>query len=313
MGRKVTGTAPVRNKSITDEDFGKSLSPRLKYYFQAAWEDQTPVEKIKLWNRFIPVAPDKAFEILTRDLPDDTEIVLKLEDDGSGRIDVDSDEKFNEGRDFDIKKKTLKAGMIRVKDGYQGKGYGRFILRNEMEFFHALGIRKFKVTASLDNGGYTWARMGFLPVKDDDFKGTAREVRESIKALKPLLSDEEKQKLKNWGAFRRRTDMWKVADADIDLGPRLSRLFNKAAQGAEEEEPKKSVRKARELVDALKDHFSKAVFDYMKTQAEKNGSVMIGRVLLTGTSWDGEIDMDNVKQMERVGNYTGGWRYLEIK
>lgn len=310
MGRKVASTAPLRNSAVKEKSFHRKFST-LQYLFNNAASDQTKAEKIKLWNRFIPLTPTKATKILGRDLPDDTVISLRIEDDSTGEIEFYAIDKFNDDGSFDLDNETLDAGLIRVQDGYKGQGIGRTVFRNQIEFFYACGVRKFEVNAALDNGGYTWARVGFLP---DDLEEMREDVaipaKETINVLGSLLKGDEKKLLKKHLKFKKRENLWHVADADIDIGPRLKDTFNRASGDA------KTLRqrnKAKELVKSLKDHFSAELFSYMKERATNDQPVMIGRLLLTGTSWSGSIDMDNAKQMKKVGAYTGGWRYLEIK
>lgn len=313
MGREqIASTAPLRVRDISEKAFAKT-SGRLRFVFNEAANNEAPAEKIRLWNKFIPLTPKTALKILSRDLPRSMTITLTLEDDGSGRISLHADDKFSDDGSFALKQKLLDAGSVGVEDGHKGKGYGRTLFRNQVEFFYACGVRKFEIMAALENGGYTWARVGFLPdsVRSDDFRDYClKPARDSARVLAPLLTREEKERLQKILRPRCRKDFWKIADAPIDLGPRLKNVFNAAAGEGGVSECK--AEKARLFLAALAEHFSVDLFEYMKERAARGESVNFGRLLLTGTSWSGSLDMRDPDQMRRLADYSGGFRYLKI-
>jgi hypothetical protein len=96
----------------------------------------------EFWNKYIPLSHEQAIEILTRDLPPETEVRITLEADGKGLIAMRAkgifDESYNncEKRHFNLKEGTLGDGNFTVNKAHQGSGVGRHVLRNEMEFFY---------------------------------------------------------------------------------------------------------------------------------------------------------------------------------
>jgi len=306
MGKKIAGTANVRRNHAVKKDFDR-VAGKLSYLFNSRSHDDGDAEKIALWNRFIPLSPAHAAKILRRDLPPETVLEMTLDDDGQGDILLYAPDMFNDDGDFDLEEKTLDAGLVRVLDGHKGKGYGRTLFRNQVEFFYNCGVRMFEISASLDNGGYTWARVGFLPddVTDDYFQDNViAPARESLDVLRPLLSKAEYKEIEKHLDFKNREDIWHIADTKIDLSKRLKKVFNEAAADTKE---------VQKLTDSLQYHFHKDVYRYMEQQAASGGAVNIGRLLLTGTQWEGSLDMTSRKQMQRMADYTGGFKYIAFK
>ncbi|HTK85660.1 MAG TPA: hypothetical protein VL625_11315 [Patescibacteria group bacterium] len=233
---------------------------------------------------------EQAEEILKRDMPLDTTVSLTVREDGRGRIAIKSKD-IDESRSFNLVDHALHSGCMELNsDGAKGKGLGRHIMRNEIEFFRACGVKKFNIYAALTNGGYTWARLGFVPESTAGFAGT---VKTRVEKLSPLLTTEEKETLADIAKFRSTKDIWRLADLKVDMRERLTSVFKKAAEGDVQ---------ARYLTSAIED-----MNGDIETQLRSKKELMIGRLLLTGTSWDGNLFFDDKEQMARVENYVGGW------
>jgi hypothetical protein len=259
-------------------------------------------EDTLLWKKYIPMTVKKAGAILGRDLPGHVRFSMELNADGSASFCLfDKEGVFSDSREVDFEKGVLLPGYVECSD--QGRGIGRTMLRNQIEFFRACGIRRFKITAGLEAGGYSWARFGFLPrnIEGPYFKQHTREhVRERYKLIENLLTGEEKGKLKDIIRLRRLKDIWRLADAPVDVGPRLNVLFNKsAARATRADDP------MRTLFNLLasSDKASKMI----RRRMEQGESVSVGRLCLSGASWDGILNFDNKEQMRRAGDYVGGW------
>lgn len=307
MAKLIANTAPHRDAPVRKRDF-KALKGRLSLEFNYASEMHER-EAVRAWNKFVPVTPDVAYRMLTRDLPRGTMVSFTgLDTDGTGSLTIEKDEKngashrdvFSNSRKFKLADETVESGSVTVAGRRQGRGYGRLTMRNQIEFFHACGVKKFEIFAASENGGYTWARLGFLPsdVAGDLKTGVARDVRSQLRDLRPVLDDKTIGKVENYLRFRRRTDLWKIADIEIDLMPLLAPAFNDEATG----------RFSAEQKDDLRSRFGE---DFRKA-ARDGRPLPLGRVLLTGTSWDGILDLNDRKQMKRVGAYCGGWKYIEM-
>jgi hypothetical protein len=307
MSKPIVNTAPHRDAPVTKRDF-KALKGRLSLEFNYSSQIHER-ESVRAWNKFVPLTPDVAYRMLTRDLPRGTTVSFEaLDTDGTGFLKIEKEEKsganvrdlFSNSRKFKLGDGKVESGSVSVAGRRQGRGFGRITMRNQIEFFHACGVKKFEIFAASENGGYTWARLGFLPsdVAGDLKGGVARDVRKQLHDLRPVLDDKTIAKVENCLRFRRRTDLWRIADMDVDLVPLLAPAFNEKADKRFTEEQKE------ELCSTFGEDFRKAQRD--------NRPLPLGRVLLTGTSWDGVLDLNDRKQMKRVGAYCGGWKYIDM-
>ncbi|HTK84631.1 MAG TPA: hypothetical protein VL625_06040 [Patescibacteria group bacterium] len=242
----------------------------------------------------------EAMDILRQDLPTDTKVELDIDDDGSGSIRIKATGAIDETRDFDLVAHRLYPGTMIVTDN--GKGLGRHLMRNEIEFFRACGVKRFNIHAGYEAGGYTWARMGFLPDdKDNDY--LKKPVRVRYNAVRPLLTDKERQLMDGVVKIRRAKDCWAVADAPIDIGPRLRTLFNEAANGNERAEARFG-----HLLDSIDSPgYNDKIRDYIIERIKAGKSLPLGRYLLSGSDWTGYLDFEDNTQMRRAGRYVGGW------
>ena len=314
MSRKtdVVSTAPLRTRAVGAKSFD-ALAGRLTCEFNQYANNKK--EDLAAWNRHIPLTPRQALKILGRGLPKDTKIEFSaLDIDGEGTIEFTlnkerkngrPDNVFHDSRDFNIGDKTLLDGLITVSDDHQEKQYGRKIFRNQIEFFYACGVRKFEVQAASYNGGYTWARFGFLPedVKDYYFKSNVRDVvADRYKLIRTFLPKDVQVKMDEAVRFKKKEDIWVVADCDTDLMPSLKKAFDKAARS--KDIPGLTNLQRQELHRELREDFEDA--------ASKGKSLKVGRFLLTGTHWSASIDMTNEQQMKRISDYTGGFKFIKF-
>lgn len=249
-------------------------------------------QRVDPWQQYVPMTREQAMEILKRDLPPEAEIDLKVRRNGSGSISI-SARGIDESRTFDLKKGVVYSGCMEVTGAHKGKSIGRHIMRNEIEFFSACGAEKYKIYAALSAGGYTWARLGFLPDNIDYLK---EGVEDRYKILKTLLDDQEKNLMQDVLEFSDARDIWRLADTRIDLAPRLRDIFKKAADG--DKTAKRKCEKISEIDYPIKDEL-----DGGKPQP-------VGRLLLAGITWYGHLNFKDKEQMERAGQYVGGWHPL---
>ncbi|MGZ9097139.1 MAG: hypothetical protein ACXW30_02440 [Micavibrio sp.] len=312
---EIVNTLPLRKTAALKKDF-TAVKGRLSLDFNKSARAQDVDHPIKLWNKFIPLTPKQAVEVLGRDLPPETTFTISgLDQEGDGDLDIAAPKKdqsggaqFEQNQSFYFSKKTLDSGVSHVDAAYQQKNLGRTIYRNQIEFFHACGIRKFFLYATLGNGAYTWARLGFLPVdvKSDSFKKTViGPARKRFAALEAILPADERAVLESALKFRKRDDLWRLVDTKTDLRPlikpddfeRQGKIFKHLSQ-------------TMSLADTIKT--CKTLRDIYDVAVERNVPLKAGRLLMVGLSWDAELDMGNVSQMRRVGQYTGGWKYINF-
>ena len=303
MKSKIRNVAPVRKGPTTRDSFNKAA--RLTY----APDKSLPDGGLLQWNKFIPLTPKKALEILTRDVPKDVKVTLTMDEDGKGEIRFTGPGIDDFYASFDLKKHEHKAEMSFVYKKDRGNGLGRKITRNEIEFFQACGVKKFRVYAGSTTGGYMWARFGYLPddLKDSEFESDKESIQARYALLRPLLTREERKDLDQAVKLQTKKDMWRIADARIDIGARLKDQFNKAA-GLDEWQ--KVMEDGYE--DEAKTEYGGDTAHALEQWVDNGKPVLVGRLLLSGTHWDGTISLSNREQMERVEKFTGGFRYLSL-
>lgn len=248
----------------------------------------------KAWEEHVPMTKARAVRMLTRGLPRGTKVSIDVDSDGAGSLDMKADYIEEVSKGFDLESGVAQSGYMALEK--TGGGLGRKIMRNQIEFFKATGIKKLEMFAGLDAGGYTWARLGFLPYSKgehrSDFLDLKKEVKQRYKKLEPLLDSREKGRMEKILEFKDGKDVWKLADARIDLKKRLREVFRKAAND------NRQAQKVQEKVSSL--------VNSDDLQDEKK-PLTIGRILLAGTTWYGEMDFNNKAQMKRVENYVGGF------
>lgn len=245
----------------------------------------------KAWEKHVPMSKEKAEQMLRRGLPRGTKVELDVDRDGSGSLKLEGSYISEVTKDFDLDKKVAYSGYMQLAK--TGHGIGRKIMRNQIEFFIASGIEKLEMHAGLNAGGYTWARLGFLPSDKGEHKSAFRElkseIRQRYKTLAPLLHANEKARIEKIIELKSPKDLWKLADSRIDLGKRLGVVFNAAA-------------KDNKRAQALKKNIS----DVIEISEVEDKPQPIGRLLLAGTYWEGQLDFHNKEQMKRVSDYVGG-------
>ncbi len=268
------------------------------------------------WEKYSPFTQDEAREILTRDLPKQTDVRFTVQDKGYISFKIEADNIISEMRSCDFREHEAYKGVLEVAHYERGHGLGRALMRNQIEFYRACGIKKMEINAASEAGAYAWARMGFLP-KDIEYD-LKREVQHRWQMFEGLLTNEEISGFEKPGTIysaldmRRREDLWQIADQRADMAPRIRDLFSRAANGD---------MAAAELADDLQSCYvdAKVVigrwglpkFDLQ--QEVLGGQYMpIGRLLLMRTEWEGYLDFNNEKQMARVESYVGGWKGIPV-
>jgi hypothetical protein len=98
-----------------------------------------------------------------------------------------------------------------LEEPYQKLGISKAINRASIDYYRKLGLSRVDLEATLDRGGYTWARYGFLPTQES--WGALRPV------LKARLDDPSlnvapavRQHMLNFLATRDPHAIWNIAD-----------------------------------------------------------------------------------------------------
>lgn len=249
-----------------------------------------------LWDKYVPMPFAEAKEILTRDLPEGTSVALDfVRGGGQGMLSI-SGQGFFETRTFDMDRKVIHPGMVSATK-QKGHGYGRIIMRNEIEFFKSCGVKRFNINASSTAGGYVWARFGFMPAPEAIIPLLTR-LQDNFKALKDILTPQEQQDVKN--AIRGRglpDDVWGVSDLRVDIAPRLREVFAKANSG---DAAARTLSDQLTKVEGIKNAIAEITHDQQ--------AMPLGRALLAGSYWQGYFDLNNPVQTERASKNIGGWK-----
>lgn len=70
-------------------------------------------------------------------------------------------------RTFNFQNKSVYHGYFSMDENLQGHGLGKQMFTNLFDVYDHLGMKTVGVSASLSNGGYAWARFGFIPNASD--------------------------------------------------------------------------------------------------------------------------------------------------
>lgn len=244
----------------------------------------------KNWNRLMPIPAALAVAILRRDLPDDCTYNISFSGD-EGWLFLDGRD-ASDSRKFNMAHGVVQPGDLVIRNDAQYQGLGRLIMRNQIEFFHAIGMKHLQINASSQAGGYSWARMGFLPDMPLDPEFT-RVLQRRYELIKPFLAATDMPDALPL-PIKQPHDLWAIADASADIAPRLPDFFSKAAQsfsGGDKE-------------------ISNTIACLFENRLRQGKSVTLGQFLLAGTTYPASLDLNDVAPLKRAGAYAGGWRYI---
>lgn len=278
---------------------GKTISlvpDDLSEFFDARATETAPASRPfcrdeKLWAQQMPIPSRLAEAILKRDLPADCGYQVLLLSDTEGWLFLDGGD-YSDSRKFDLATGIVQPGDLVIHGDTQYQGLGRRIMRNQIEFFHAIGMKKLRIQAAREAGGYSWPRMGFLPEMPLD-AGFQRALERRYELITPFL-DASAAAASLPVTLTQAHDLWVIADQSVDIAARLPDFFKVAAQsfsGADKE--------TSNTIDVL-----------LGGRARQGHPVTLGQFLLAGTSYPAFLDLDDASQMMRAGAYAGGWRYI---
>jgi GNAT superfamily N-acetyltransferase len=209
-------------------------------------------DTIEEWARRGTCIPSKLMATLLADIPEECRITICCQKGGTGRFEL----RFSSGgeriatatRTFDLNERVVKHAGFSVTPERRGRGLATLLTRNSVDAYREVGITKVTLSAGMDAGGYVWARLGFLPSKDEwrQVRGAVRAKLESI----PSVPAEAAEAVRYALADDEATAIWEIADLDVEAdGKRL------------------------------------------------------GRLLLSGTAWEGMLDFCNPDAMDRLSAY----------
>lgn len=253
---------------------------------------QVVVSNPALWTRTTGLDPHLAAAILLRDLSAGTSLSLILRPDAfETPLALGLFGDVTDQRIFRLRAGVALSGDLAVPR-LRGTGLGRAALRNQIEFAHALGLHRFSIIAGNTSGGYTWARMGFDPNRNDpSHPWTLTEhLRRRFDLVAPVLTAPERASVAPYLDLRDGNDLRAIASNTVDITARLPALLDAGGDHAE--------------ILPLRASFHDA--------ARRATPLTLGKALLLRTTWSGLLDLQNPAQMARTGAYCGGWKYLAV-
>jgi hypothetical protein len=165
----------------------------------------------------------------------------------------------------------------------RGAGIAKKVLRDSMNEYERLGVKKVTLHANLNVGGYAWAKFGF---KATDPQMLADDLRNFI--TNNLESGQDAPD-EDWGGERRRRFTSRAQEAREAL---QEELMDFVAQ--HESDPKLPW-----LIAGLSMPATLNVVGKQYTGKE------IGKKLLIEQSWDAELDLSDKEAMARFRSYVG--------
>lgn len=254
-----------------------------------------------------PLDRAEAAAILGRDLPGAVDV--SIDENGAGvfnlavsAVDKNGDVIVSDKRTLNFNDGSAGSGWFVTDEAWQGRGVGRTLMRNEIELAYRCGLRKMNILAGLINGGYSWARFGFLPV----FASQPATLKFKVGLLKDEVSPAAGAILNSVAALDEKKHLWAVADIDEDIVPALNRIFNgKAAPQTY------AFLRAEQRTKANAGHWHR--LDDMRQAAVVEGKALpLGRTLLSSHAWDGYMDFSDEEQLRRAAAYSGGFKHIPV-
>ena len=254
------------------------------------------------------ITPVQAYQILVRDLPGDIRsgqsgmpvIDLRLQDKIHIQAHQDNQKLFGDSRKF-LDAETVGSGNMVVNFG-QGNGTGRRLMRNEIELFTLMGFKKFEIQASMGNGAYSWARLGFLPKNDISRDALSLQLKHRISMLREfnIINNVQADELRTLADLDAPEDIRNIANLRENLFTRLDPVFRQNTATLTEDWFVGNEQGVTHIIASL-------------NQAGQSGGYFpLARALLTAASWAGELDLTNRSELGHVAEYTGGFKYLDL-
>lgn len=113
---------------------------------------------------------------------------------------------------------SVSHDLLEVGSGLQGKGFGKKLLRNQIEFYQKAGVRRIETTASKDVGGYAWARYGFVPARTS-WESLKVEISARLKVLSNTLTKRQVTSIQKMLKSDDPRTIWKVSDLRLQVKP----------------------------------------------------------------------------------------------
>ena len=290
----------------------EQADPGKKIIFDADFED---ARELAQQIEQAGMTPGQAYQVITRDLPGslttDSESCKSIYVHCTGNLIIkgfhSGNVAFEDYRTFFPDQLNVSCGMMEVFAG-QNAGTGRSLMRNQIEFFALLGYKDMTIQASLQNGGYSWARFGFalerlpggkLGISDKSLKKLQKRIdflarydladMQTVRELTDIVQSPDRYSLNRIAAYR--TDIFDNTQSCLANMPDSIMAENG--------------------LDTMM-HGVQGIRSLINQVAGRGAGLPIGKLLLTGIDWSGYLDFRDSAQMKFVNDYAGGFRYLKF-
>ena len=172
---------------VTSSDFA---DPRLARIENRDIDGRPPLVP---WNRLMPIGPQAIAAALCDGWPEDIKASVDYDLDAAGQLTLlaylfkDGKRLARMGTQVELGYDEAAITLIRVED--QGRGLGRQLVGRMASLYAALGVRRLKLDAELEAGGYVWARAGFAPKHDTAWRCLKKSVEPRWAALKDSMPE----------------------------------------------------------------------------------------------------------------------------
>lgn len=308
-------TLTQRRQDTRRADF--AAAPNLYFNHCASYELER--ESIALWNEYIPFTPHQIYDVLVGGYGiDDMPIAVNLDKDGKFKFHIlkDGDVPFSSTAEFNIgTTPDIVSNQINVDPSAQGQGIGRTWLRSMVELSTAFGFSEFHFEAGLQSGGHAWARAGAYLDRDMSryplHRIEERYLSENMLARLDLAKPHIDRMTHGWARvlcqLTNKDDIVKVGDIGSitvpssvldDAEPTMTKFYEGLSS-----QPNAAVAVVRAQEEANR---LQRVFE--DSSGGFHEHVSLSRYLQAASVWHAVVNMADDRQMERVGEYVGGWR-----
>ena len=163
--------------------------------------------------------------------------------------------------------------FLEIVESSRGSGFVKQMTANQVEAYRKFGIEKVSLLADIDVGSYAWAKYGWLPKAQDWQDKVAWSLRERLGQLtrQGLVDNETEAIIRAHLNSPDPRAIWRISDSNTAFDP--SKWTYTGTYGR------------RYLSDP-------------KTNT-------VGKAMLIGKSWGGDLMLNSAEQMERFDHYVG--------
>lgn len=238
----------------------------------------------RIWDETIQAPPKQFFDDISKGLPKgaqvegDVSALPRLGPAGSDTLELNGAIVAEDGTVLGQFRRNFfrdPDGTLRVEHdlfflekGEQGAGVAKRLMANMELEYERMGVAKVELLANLDVGGYAWARYGFVPTQDA------------------------------WNIMRSR--ILRQIENLLNKGVRISDDTLSAINLALRTEDPRAIWQIADLTEDITVRFARPVEGTLKTITETRS---IGKQLLLGQSWEGELALSDDLAMARFRAY----------